>query len=142
MTRISFYVLKGNNEQDRQVFACRLIEKAYYQGQQIYVHTESEEQTKQFNQGLWTFRSDSFIPHQIVDDNNTDEQNPVLVSHNASPPQLMNLLINLADEQPTFFSQFERVAEFVNEDSAIKTASRARYRFYQQRGYELETFTI
>lgn len=142
MTRISFYVLKSSNEQDRQVFACRLIEKAYYQGHQIYIHTENEAQTKQINQGLWSFRSDSFIPHQIVSNDNADQQTPVLVSHNASPPRLMNLLINLATEQPSFFSQFERVAEFINEDSAIKTAGRARYRFYQQRGYELETFTI
>ncbi len=142
MTRISFYVLKGDNEQDRQVFACRLIEKAYYQGHQIYVHTESEEQTNQFNQDLWSFRNDSFIPHQIVNNDNTDEHSPILVSHNATPPRLMNLLINLASEQPSFFSQFERVAEFVNENSTIKTAGRTRYRFYQQRGYELETFTI
>jgi len=142
MTRISFYVLKGNNEQDRQVFACRLIEKAYYQGQQIYIHTESEEQTKQLNQSLWSFRSDSFIPHQIVSSDDTDKQCPILVSHNATPPRLMNLLINLASDQPDFFSQFERVAEFVNDDNVIKKSGRERYRFYQQRGYELETFTI
>ncbi|PHS25918.1 MAG: DNA polymerase III subunit chi [Methylophaga sp.] len=142
MTRISFYVLKGNNEQHRQLFACRLIEKAYYQGQQIYIHTESEQQTTQLNHSLWSFRSDSFIPHQVVSNDNSDEQSPILVSHHATPPKLMNLLINLAAEQPGFFSQFERVAEFVNEDPAIKTAGRARYRFYQQRGYELETFTI
>lgn len=142
MTRISFYVLKGNSEQDRQVFACRLIEKAYYQGHQIYIHTNSEECTEKLTQALWSFRNDSFVPHQIINNEQNNEQCPILISHNATPPRLMNLLINLASEQPSFFSQFERVAEFINDDAVIKTAGRERYRFYQQRGYELETFTI
>ena len=142
MTRISFYVLKGNIEQDRQVFACRLIEKAYYQGHQIYVHTANEQQTEQLNQALWSFRPDSFIPHQIVNNDSSDEQCPILVGHDSTPPRLMNLLINFAPMQPNFFSQFERVAEFINDDDATKMAGRERYRFYQHRGYDLETFTV
>jgi DNA polymerase-3 subunit chi len=58
------------------------------------------------------------------------------------PPRLMDLLINLSTEQPPFFSQFRRVAEFVNNDETIKELGRERYRFYKQRGYELDTFKI
>jgi DNA polymerase-3 subunit chi len=141
MTRISFYVLKGSDEQDRQVFACRLIEKAYFQGHQIYIHTDNEQQVEQLNQSLWSFRDDSFIPHQMQGDTN-DKTCPIIIGHNATPPRLMGLLVNLATEQPTFFSQFERVAEFINEEPVIKTAGRERYRFYQQRGYQLEMYTI
>ena len=54
----------------------------------------------------------------------------------------MDLLINLGDEQPIFFSQFERVAEFINDDKELKLLGRERYRFYQQRGYELSTHKI
>lgn len=142
MTRISFYVLKGNNEQDRQTVACRVVEKAYYQGLKIYIHSDNEQQIEQFNQTLWSFQTDSFIPHELAENENSNESCPVLLGHTTSPPPMMDLLINLAGTQPSFFSQFKRVAEFINDDNTIKTAGRERYRFYQQRGYELETFTI
>ncbi len=141
MTRVSFYILKGSEAHDRQVFACRLIEKAYKQGQHIYIHTDNLEQAEQINQILWSFRGDSFIPHQLIDE--SDETHcPVLIGHDAKPSRLMNLLINLGSQQPIFFSQFERVAEFINDDKQLKISGRERYRFYQQRGYELTTHKI
>jgi DNA polymerase-3 subunit chi len=141
MTRISFYILKGDQEHDRQVFACRLIEKAYAQGHQIYVHTDNAQQAKQLDQLLWSFRADSFIPHQMTDEPG-QEDCPILIGHDANPPRLMNLLINLSPQHPLFFSQFERVAEFINDDTDTKSQGRERYRFYQQRGYELESHKI
>jgi DNA polymerase III subunit chi len=141
MTRISFYILKGSQEHDRQVFACRLIEKAYLQGNHVYVHAADEQQAEQLNTVLWSFRPDSFVPHELM--NETPDTNcPILIGHNAAPPRLMNLLINLSPQQPLFFSQFERMAEFINDDEHIKNSGRERYRFYQQRGYDLESHSI
>ena len=140
MTRVSFYILKGDIEYDRQVFACRLVEKAYKQGHHIYIHTDSAEQTEQLNQCLWAFRADSFVPHELTGNQHSDCT--VLIGHDSKPPRLMDLLINMAIEQPVFFSQFERVAEFINDNDSHKIAGRKRYQFYQQRGYELDTFKI
>jgi len=139
MTNISFYILKSDTEHDRQVFACRLASKAYHQGKHIYIHTQNEAQTEQMNQLLWSFRSDSFIPHQIVAD---DNDCPILLSHNAKPPRLMDLLINLNTEQPQFFSQFDRVAECIDANDDSKAAGRKRYQFYQQRGYQLTSHHV
>ncbi len=139
MTNISFYILKGDNEQDRQVFACRLASKAYHQGKHIYIHAADAEQSRQLDQLLWSFRADSFIPHQIIGE---DNDSPILIGHGLKPPRLMDLLINLSSEQPLFFSQFERVAECINDNNEIKMAGRKRYQFYQQRGYELSTHQI
>jgi len=141
MTSIKFYILKGDIEHDRQVFACRLASKAYHQGQNIYIHTDDAEQAEQFNQALWAFRAESFIPHSLTSDQDS-HSSQILIGHDAEPPRLMDLLINLATEQPLFFSQFERVAEFVNDHDDVKIAGRKRYQFYQQRGYELETHSI
>jgi len=141
MTRVSFYVLTGSDETDRQVFACRLIEKAYKQNHTIYIHTDNAEQSEQLNQCLWSFRADSFVPHQLNTANN-DEQCSILIGHDTAPPKLMDLLINFASEQPDFFSQFKRLAEFINDDDAVKLAGRQRYQYYQHRGYELETHKI
>ncbi len=141
MTRVSFYILNGNKEHDRQVFACRLAEKAYKQGNQVYIHTENADHAEQLNQMLWSFRADSFVPHQV----NNDEPNehcPILIGHDSKPPRLMDLLINLTVEQPLFFSQFERLAELLDDNESVKTAGRQRYQFYKQRGYELDSHHI
>jgi DNA polymerase-3 subunit chi len=141
MTRISFYVLKGQQEEERQVFACRLAEKAYKQGNHIYIHTRDAEHSEQINKALWAFRAESFVPHQLNSEDNVEDC-PVLIGHEGNPPRLMDLLINLNETQPLFFSQFERVAELINDDTNIKTAGRERYQFYKQRGYDLDTFHI
>ena len=142
MTKISFYILPSNSASDRQVFACRLAEKAYLQGHHVYIHTSDAAQTDTLNKLLWSFRSDSFVPHTINADQN-DADTPVIIGHAAPPPRLMDVLINLDDEQqPLFFSQFERLAEIIDDNEPVKQAGRSRFQFYKQRGYELETFHI
>jgi DNA polymerase IIIc chi subunit len=44
MTRVSFYVLKSSIEHDRYLSACRLTEKAFNQGNHIYIYVENAEQ--------------------------------------------------------------------------------------------------
>jgi len=142
MTRISFYILKSTELEQRQAFACRLVEKIYHQGQQVYIHTDSAENSESLNQALWSVRPESFIPHDVMSANNT-ELSPILIGHGDHvPPRLMDVMINLTVEQPLFFSQFERVCEIVDDDTAIKQAGRQRFQFYKQRGYELDTFHI
>ena len=145
MTRVSFYILKGIEEHERQSFACRLAEKAFKMGNHIYINAESEQQAQQMDKALWAFRADSFVPHQLLDEKTANHnQSQILIGHSATkPPRLMDLLINIASgEQPEFFSQFERVAELVNDDEKIKTDGRARYKFYKHRGYELNAHNV
>jgi DNA polymerase-3 subunit chi len=142
MTRVSFYVLKSIEPEQRQAFACRLAEKIYHQGQQVYIHTENDSQSAALDEALWALRPDSFVPHEQVS-SGSDNASPVLIGHaETSPPRLMDVLINLTDQQPLFFSQFERVAEIIDDNAPVKQAGRERFQFYKQRGYELDTFHI
>ncbi len=49
-----------------------------------------------------------------------------------------DLLINLQLDVPPFFSRFQRVAEVVTQDDASLTALRQSWKFYKDRGYQLE----
>ena len=49
-----------------------------------------------------------------------------------------DLLINLGADVPGFVSQFERVAEIVVEEAAIRQSARERFRFYREQGYALQ----
>jgi len=141
MTEVDFYLLKDESAQSRVQFACRLADKAYRLGNRIFIHTESAEQTHQLDKLLWTFQQNSFVPHEIYQ-KNQDDPAPVQLAHDAEPDASSQVLINLAAEVPVFFSRFERVAELVNGDAAIRLQGRKRYGFYKDRGYPLRTHEI
>ena len=64
MTRVDFYVLPTSTLHERRVLACKLTEKAWRQGINVYIHTSSGTETDIMNNLLWTFRQGSFIPHE------------------------------------------------------------------------------
>lgn len=132
MTRIDFYVTRGNG--DRHVLACRLVEKAYQLGHRIYIHAESQSEALVLDNLLWTFKQGSFVPHVLYPCPDA-HMTPVLIGHDAEPDAAGSVLVNLAGEVPPFFSRFERVAEIVDHDANHRESARARFRFYRDRGY-------
>jgi len=139
MTRIDFYILSDSQAQAREIYACRLADKAYQLGHHIHIHSESAQQAQQLDELLWSVRAGSFIPHAQYGD---DPQLPVTIGFDAEPQENTDILINLSAEAPAFFSRFERVAEIVNEDPQYKEQARERFRFYRDRGYELQHHQI
>jgi len=141
MTKVDFYILSDDKPQQRALFACRLVDKAYRLGHRVYVHTESAQQTKLLDDLLWTFQQNSFVPHAVLQEAG-NEQPPVQLGHNAEPDASHQVLVNLAPQVPLFFSRFERVAELVNGDTTLRQQGRIRYSFYKERGYPLRTHEI
>ena len=144
MTRIDFYVLAGIDPAARLQLVCKLAEKAVGQNQKVFIHSESSEKLDQLDQLLWDFRAMSFIAHQLIPADHvfsSADIDPVHLS-TGQPASDRNLLINLADQVPPFFSRFDRTLEVVNEQPDVQTAGRFRYRFYQQRGYPLHPHKI
>ena len=133
MTRIDFYQIE--NDEPPQLFACRLIDKVYRLGHQIYVHTRDADEAAALDDLLWTFRADRFIPHACK---LTGEDAPILIGHDDEPADHHEVLVNLSGAVPDFFSRFERVAEVVPLDRNSRDAARANYKFYKDRGYPLQ----
>lgn len=141
MTRVDFYVLDEQARGDKFLLACKLAEKAVGQGRRIYIHTAGAEPSRRLDDLLWTFNEESFIPHGLAEDEaGADEDTPVHIGHGQVPDNHEDVLINLADEVPLFFSRFQRVAEVI--DRQGREAGRERFRFYRDRGYELNTHNI
>ena len=141
MTRVDFYVSPGQTNQARWQVACRIAEKAYLQKHRIYIHTNNAEQTEQIDKMLWIFKAGSFIPHCQPHEAH-HQQAAILIGHDSLPDMAPEVLINLADEVPTFFSRFERVAEVVAGDEQIRKTARNRFKYYRERGYPLETHQL
>lgn len=141
MTRIDFYVLSDGNSSAREQLACRLAEIAYRRGQQVYLYAQDLNQAKALDALLWTFQAGSFVPHDIYPSDNHNN-NPVLIGYDNIPEHSHEVLINLSEVVPGFFSRFERVAEIVNQEETVKQAGRQRFRFYRDRGYPLSTHNL
>lgn len=142
MTRIDFYILENaSTPQAAELFICRLAEKAFNRDHSIYINTPSAETAENLDNLLWTFREGSFIPHRLHHQPHPAAC-PVIIGYDHEPQQLAELMINHSQAIPSFFSRFDRVAEIVSGDEEARNQARERFRFYRDRGYELETHTI
>lgn len=141
MTQVDFYLLPTVVERDRQVFACRLIEKAYKLNHKIYVLCGSDDEIRALDDLLWTFRQGSFVPHARYDTDALPSA-PVLVGCSGHPLGVDDLLLNFTTQVPELCGEFHRVAEFIGADALVKRAGRARYKIYRERGYSLATHPI
>ncbi|NOS73523.1 MAG: DNA polymerase III subunit chi [Methyloglobulus sp.] len=139
MPEISFYVLPTEITQERYLFACKLIEKAYRSGSFAYVLTDSLEQSQLIDDLLWTFRAGSFIPHQIYTGELPTLENTVLIGSSQPPEHWQQTVINLSSECPQDFQQAKRILEILDNSEETKVWGRNRYRQYQQAGIEITT---
>jgi len=141
MTQVDFYILQDGAPEAPPLFACRLVEKAYKQGHRVYINADSAAQLRQLDDLLWTFRAGSFLPHAVYA-GAADAEQPVLLGHAVEPDGMADVLVNLDSAVPPWFGRFSRVAEPVGAGEAARSAGRARYRFYQDRGYTLNTHKL
>lgn len=121
----------------RDLFVCRLVEKAFALRNDVYIHTASQQAAHAFDDLLWTFKPGSFIPHEVVTEAQARAACPVCLGFDLEPQGDCSVLVNLDDEVPVFFSRFERVLEVVSNDEHDRARGRAHYAFYRDRGYAL-----
>ena len=139
MTRVVFYLLASDSDRDRQVFACRLAEKAYRAGHKVFMHTDSDMQSQTVDDLLWTFRAGSFVPHARLNDTPPSPDQAVLIGCRAAPPDWRGIVINLSPACPPELDRLGRILEILERGEESRQAGRARYRKYQQMDFDLET---
>ena len=141
-TRVDFYLLNDSKAKEALGFACRLLEKAYLKGHQIFVFCEKKEQAISLDESLWTFHPTSFIPHRILENTHQASEVPIQISTEEPQARFKDILLNLSSKIPENFSQFERILEIVLENEQSKEISRAHYRTYKKHKLALKTHFI
>jgi len=137
VTRIDFY----RYAEDKVRFACRLAATAFDRESRVVVYSPDAKVLADFDRTLWTFQATRFVPHCFASSAVAAETPVVLSSSGESLPH-HDVLLNLADEWPPFFSSFERVLEIVAADEGDKERARERYAFYKKRGYDIKVNDI
>tara|TARA_Y100000590_G_scaffold235338_1_gene264991 strand:+ start:155 stop:598 length:444 start_codon:yes stop_codon:yes gene_type:complete len=141
LTRIDFYVLDNPNERQYRHLICRLTQKAWEEGRTVHIRCEDAESSTTLDDLLWTYKDTSFLPHAVQSLGDATPV-PVTLGHDLQIPNTTDVLINLALDIPDYFSRFDRLMETTGYDQNAREAARERYRFYKERGYELNTHKL
>jgi DNA polymerase-3 subunit chi len=144
VTQVDFYILESDTDDARLRYACTITDKALQQRQHVFINSDSEPEARKLNELLWTFSQGSFIPHRIVQEElPAPPLEPVIIGLRQPPAgERWDVMINLAADVPDFFSRYQRVVEVVDGNAARREQSRVRYRFYRDRGYQLNTHQV
>jgi DNA polymerase-3 subunit chi len=134
MTKVSFHILPTESQQDRYLFACKMIEKAYRSGCFCYVMTDDDKQSQLIDDLLWTFRAGSFIPHQIYTGELPEREKVILIGSLIPPENWQHTLFNLSARHPDPGLKPQRILEILDNSETTKAVGRERYRRYQQSG--------
>jgi DNA polymerase III subunit chi len=93
------------------------------------------------DQHLWTFREESFVPHEVCDDPErlVDPEARVVITTRDARPIPADILLQLAPCEVDFARAFANVIDVVDHgDPARLDASRARYKTWSESGHRPE----
>ena len=137
MTEVLFYA----NADNKLLTACTLTAKALARGMRVLLFTPDSATTERLSKLIWSAPATGFVPHCRSADR-LAPVTPVIVDHVAEPLIHDQVLVNLCELTPPFFSRFQRLVEIVGTEEADREAARARFRFYRDRGYEIRTHDL
>jgi len=105
-----------------------------------YIHLDSVASCEQLDDLIWTYNDIGFIPHNIAPDKEDGVR--ILLGHDHEPMEDCDFLINLSNAVPDFFPRFARLAEILDQETDVLHAGRERYRFYRDRGYNMDYYQL
>ncbi len=136
-TKIFFIVL---NSAVKSRIVCDLAEKCYLENQRVIIYAENENECKNLDTLLWTWKQQSFIPHIFLDSLSERHPEPVIItSHIEANADYSTLL--LADPLPlAVISQFSIVIDFAEKyEAQALESSRKRFKMYRDQNFKIDT---
>lgn len=139
--QVDFYLIQPNADITKDILACRITEKAYKLGHSVFIFCANQEEAHALDELLWTYKPDSFLPHNIQGEG--PEPPPVIqLGYTSEPRGFNDILINMSPQCPNFYKKFLRIIEIVSNDEISKENSRKLYREYKKQGFKLNTHEI
>ena len=110
-------------------------------GARLMIRVDGPERAEELDALLWSFREESFLPHEVVREGSplTDKDARVLISWSETNPHGANLLALDSPVELDFASTFEVVMDVVDRRSEERlAASRERFKAWRARGVSPE----
>lgn len=137
MTRIEFFF----NVPDKMRKVVELSEGIIKRGQRLMVFTPDTEASCKLEGLFWTYPPTGFLPH-CRSDSSLAEVTPIIIDWRSDHLAHDEVLINLKNQHPPFFSRFRKLIELVGPEEDDRSEARNRFRFYRDRGYDIRTIDV
>lgn len=123
---------------DKLVYACRLLRKAYRQGARVLVRGDGE-QLGRLDALLWTFEQLEFVPHVRLRPGQRPgaefHRTPIWLAEDETVPLPdVNVLVNLSLQMVQEPDRFARVIELVGTTDEERRSGHQRWRYHESRG--------
>lgn len=137
MTEIRFYHLQ---QKPLEVALPEILGKALEREFKIIIKTSSKEEVEAIDKFIWTFKKESFIPHGYKK-NGTESEQPIWITTGDENPNNANMLVLVNSTPSDEIDNFELCCEIFNgNDNEIVEKSRARWKEYKDKEYQLSYF--
>ncbi|HBT31979.1 MAG TPA: DNA polymerase III subunit chi [Pusillimonas sp.] len=144
MARVDF----AFGAEDRLRTTCEVIRKHYQQQHPLLVYCSQTELLDRFDQFLWSFKPEAFIPHVDADDP-LASSTPVLLTSRPPEPAMHAQsdtqpvwLLNLDTACPPNANQFNRILEIVSLQPEDIEPARQRWLHYKTDGHDLHAHDL
>lgn len=135
MSEIRFYHL---TTQSLEQALPAILSKALSGGRRAVLRLANDNEVRHFNEHLWVYNPDSFIPHGSKEDGHEGAQ-PIYLTAKAENPNGADMLV-LCNQQavPENIEDFSLCCDFINgQDGESVEAGRARWKAYKEAGHNL-----
>src|SRR5690554_3798547 len=139
MTPADFYVLAGQDTQDQMQFACRLLEKAMANNNNVLLYTDNEQQAQALDDLIWTVRPEASIPHNLLGSNEAQIDCTISIGWPDDTGQHHDIISSLGKAIPSFYSRFQRYIGIVVQHDQVSAHTRQHFRFLSDRSYRINT---
>ena len=141
MPRADFYLIaKERFREEPLLLVCELAKRGFAANLPILVLARDAAQAETLDDLMWSFDPDEYLPHQIAELDEGDDDTPILISTPDMDIPARPLLINLRDAAPA--GNFDRVLEVVPADPSARGPLRERWKQYQARGFSLNKYDM
>ena len=131
MTKLLFYILASESQQERFHFLARLTHQVWHAGHKVWIACDTE-QKLEISEALWAFKSDSFLAHDLEE----LESSQILLSTQAPKTESFDVWINVSNAFHTPPESVYKIVEIIDASEPCKELARLRYRQYQGLGLE------
>lgn len=134
MTEIRFYHLQ---HQSQERVLPILLSKALERGHRIILKFADEQSVLHYNEFLWTYAPESFLPHGCKKDGCAAAQ-PIWLTAEDENPNKADVLILTQGVESEMQGQFSLCCEMLNGQSeeAVR-AARSRWKAYKEKGFDV-----
>ncbi|MDX1796044.1 MAG: DNA polymerase III subunit chi [Hydrogenovibrio sp.] len=129
---VLFYVLATNDSASRDAFVAKLTNKIFQQQRQCDIRFDNEQDCLRFDQVLWQFQPQAFIPHAIA----LDTRAPIQLWHQTISQPCQDVLLNLHPQFCDDFDQYQRTIEVLDQSEALIEMGRQRWKQYKALGFD------